>query len=228
MNWNPLESIIHHLIIKTPLLKDIGLLEGRMGILITFYELSKELNDEIYSAYAGELLDQVFTTIHNQFPVGFESGLSGIGWGIEYLIQNKFVEGDGLEICEEIDSNLMNVDPRRMNDFSFDNGLHGILHYILAHIKGCMVQERRLPFDNIYLTDLYHKINDQLAVSEDGYFISTAEHFKCFYETGVLNYTPSIAFISEKMDKNFIHDKIDTYSLGIRKGLASIILNRYT
>lgn len=227
MNWNTLESIIHHLIIKSPLLKDIGLLEGRMGILIVFYEMSKEHNNKIYSAYAGELLDQVFKDVHKQHTIGFESGLSGIGWGIEYLIQNKFVEGDSLEICEEIDSNLMNVDPRRINDFSFDSGLHGILHYILAHIKGCMVQESRLPFDNIYLTDLYHKISDQLAASKDECFLSTAKHYIRFYETGVLNYTPSIALISEKMDENFIHDKIDTYSLGIRKGIASIVLNKH-
>lgn len=85
----------------------------------------------------------------------FASGLSGIGWGVEYLIQNGFVEGEGVEICEEIDQKIMKTDPRRIVDMSLDTGFEGILHYVVYHLQGAFKQNIRLPFDERYLSDLY-------------------------------------------------------------------------
>lgn len=49
-------------------------------------------------------------------PVDFCSGLSGVGWGVEYLIQNKFVDADSDELLEDIDAKIMEWDVRRIKN----------------------------------------------------------------------------------------------------------------
>lgn len=224
MNFNQTQKITHHLMVKSPLLGDMGLFEGKMGVLIAFYELGRKYDNEVYTAYGGELLDQIFADVHKQLSIDLSSGLSGIGWGIEYLIQNKYVDGDSLEVCEEIDLMIMKTDPRRITDFSFDKGWHGILHYILAHAKGCMMQGNKMPFDQMYISDIYHIMSRQLTQSEDADFKDTAGRFIRLCETNKLNYTPSLSTVYEKMEKGWKMEEIASLPLGIRKGLAANLL----
>jgi hypothetical protein len=58
-------------------------------------------------------------------PFSLDKGLTGIGWGIEYLIQNGSVKGESVEICEEIDYRIMETDPKRITDFSLETGFEG-------------------------------------------------------------------------------------------------------
>lgn len=214
------KDIIHHLIINTPLLKDIGLLTGKMGISIAFYEMSRREENDVYSDYAGDLLDQVFDEISIATPIDFSTGLSGIGWGIEYLIQNKFIEGDSLEACEDIDNKLISIDPRRINDFSLEKGLYGILHYVLMHCKGCKVQKNRLPFDKLYFEDLYYKINTtELSNSPN----SIVAAFKNLLENNLLDYNYSITDFSKDIDHLDVND-LNGCELGINGGIASMLL----
>lgn len=39
-----------------------------------------------------------------------------------YLIQNKFIEGESVEVCEEIDNKIMETDPRRISDYTLQTG----------------------------------------------------------------------------------------------------------
>jgi len=135
------ESIIHHLMMQSSFLKDIGLFYGKMGIALFFYHYSKCIDNVVYSDYAGDLLDDILENLHNRLPDTFESGLTGIAWGIEYLIQNNFVSGNSNEICEEIDARIMQLDPRRMSPKFIEKELEGFLHYILIRTLGTVKQE---------------------------------------------------------------------------------------
>ena len=75
-------------------------------------------------------------------PLDFANGLTGIGWGVEYLIQKGFQKGVGVEICEAIDAKLMAVNLRRVHDLSLETGIEGWLHYIMAHAQGAKLQRR--------------------------------------------------------------------------------------
>ena len=98
------DQVVYHLMLQSPFTKEIGLFHGKMGITLFFYNYYRYTNNIVYSDYAGDLLDDIWENLHNRFPDTFESGLTGIAWGIEYLIQNNFVSGNGNEICEEIDA----------------------------------------------------------------------------------------------------------------------------
>ena len=65
-------------------------------------------------------MNEVFDKIHKKLPVDFGTGLAGIGWAVEYLIQNKTVEDSSLEVCEEIDHMIMKTDPRRLGDLTVE------------------------------------------------------------------------------------------------------------
>ena len=89
-------------------IQSYGLMHGKMGLVIFFYHLGKYSGKMEFSDYASELLDQILQRINPNMTIDFENGIAGIGWGIEYLIQNNFVEGDADEILEELDTLIGN------------------------------------------------------------------------------------------------------------------------
>lgn len=103
-----------------------------MGIALFFYHYSRHTGNAVYSGYADDLLDEIWDNLYNRLPDTFESGLSGIAWGIEYLILNNFVSGNGNEICEDIDAHIMRMDSRRMTSGFIEKELEGFLHYVLS------------------------------------------------------------------------------------------------
>lgn len=220
------QRIIHHLILYSSSSKNIGLLEGKMGVIILFMHLAKNTENSIYENIAEDLLDEIWEEITIKTPIDFESGLSGIGWGIEYLIQNKFVEGCSLDICEEIDNKIMSWDPKRISDHSIEYGLGGLLHYILAHIKGSIQQNNRLPFDNIYLKDLSSAINTTPKNNPDNEINQLIIQYNEFFRSKhIPNYSFNLGSFVSPIE-HFEENKLLTYPMGLKGGLGGILLTK--
>jgi hypothetical protein len=81
-----------------------GLLNGKIGIAIFFYNYARYSQNKIYENYAGELIDEIYEGIDASIPVNFENGQTGIGWAVEYLVKNGFVQADTDEVLSEIDN----------------------------------------------------------------------------------------------------------------------------
>ncbi|WP_165026674.1 lanthionine synthetase LanC family protein [Dysgonomonas sp. ZJ279] len=224
MEFNLKQRLIHHLMLNSGFCKELGLLEGKMGIAITFYLLSKETDNNTYECFAGDLLDEVLNKLNKRMPIGLKSGLSGIGWGVEYLIQNNFVEADSSDICIEINRSIMLSDIRRVSDDSFETGLQGLLHYILMHIKGCKIQKSKCPFDQTYLIELYHKIKSINNTDNEGMFCNVSTQYIEFIEKGIFEYVGEIDIAKNSLAE-FDIKKIESYPLGLSNGLSSIIIN---
>jgi hypothetical protein len=150
---NLLERIANHLIMNASFLPDLGLYHGKMGIVIFFAHYARYTGETLYDDFAGELLDEIYEEIHDKISIYFESGLCGIGWGIEYLLENDFIEGDSDDILSEIDMKIMERDLRRIKDLSFRTGLEGVSCYILKRINSSYRKKNITPFDDIYLSD---------------------------------------------------------------------------
>lgn len=212
--------ICHHLMLKADSLENIGLFSGKMGIALAFAEYGKRTKNAICARTFEELLDQVLENVHKGLPFDFGKGLAGIGWGIEYLLQNGFVEGEGVEVCEEIDNFIMRTDPRRINDNSLETGLEGLLHYVLAHIKGA---KQRLPFDDVYLNDLATALQTSEIEATNHRLRSLVDIYMNFYNNkSFINYDMNIEqfIVVEDFDSNTLIQ----YPLGLSKGLASQLL----
>ena len=218
------ERITHHLMLNAYFNPDLGLFHGQMGTVLAMSEYSKYANNEVYFDVASCLLDNIAGKMHKNMLFSFASGLSGIGWGIEYLIQYGFVEGESVKICEEIDRKIMETDPRRILDFSLDTGFEGLLHYVIYHLQGAMKQNTELPFDDRYLSDIYAICSLLKERIKNTSISILLEVFRNFYNTGnIKDYNTSVIdFVI--MESTDISNEISSYPLGLKDGLAGKLL----
>lgn len=113
-----------------------GLMQGNTGLCLFFYHLARNTNNHDYEQLADDLLDKVFENLSTSAFADFENGLSGIGWGIEYLVQNGFTEGDTDEILEEVDNKVFKtLHEENLISFELGNGLTGYLFYLINRLK---------------------------------------------------------------------------------------------
>ena len=148
------EKIINHLIFYSPYMEDIGLFYGKMGISIFFYEYGSYVGNRVFFDLGYKLLNDIWNKISIKYPFHFDTGLCGIGWGIEYLIQNDFIQGDGNEICEEIDKQIMQINLKRLEDDSVETGFKGVCLYLSSRLHGAIIKNRKMPFDVDFLQEL--------------------------------------------------------------------------
>lgn len=158
-----LRRIANYQMMHSSFCGELGLFYGKMGIAIFFFHYARYSNNIIYEDFAGELLDEIIEDIHDGMSVGFASGISGIGWGIEYLVQQKFIEGNNDEILEEIDLKILEYDLLRGVDKSLETGGVGIAYYVLQRLSS--LQNRKGIFDDLYL----HHLKQFCAQHQDSF-----------------------------------------------------------
>jgi lantibiotic modifying enzyme len=140
------QRISNTLLLNASFIGNIGLLHGKLGISICFYHLARQTGNQIYEDYAGELIDEIYEEITANTPVGFENGLAGIGYGIEYLVQNGFIEADTDEVLEEFDNRIFKeLIYNTPQDIGLLNGLVGIGAYFLKRIKDKASNDEKIP-----------------------------------------------------------------------------------
>lgn len=222
------QRVLASLMLRSSFLTDVGLFSGKMGLVLFFVHYSKYTSGTMYEDIADELMDEIWEEVTKEIPFDFQSGLCGIGWGLEYLIQKGFVEGESLEVCEELDKKIMEKDPRRITNFSLEKGMAGLLHYILAHIRGCILQGTKLPFDAVYLHDVYTAVNSipQKKLKKDpGLSALVASYKEFFTERSLPAYHISLNQFVKGM--KLTPAKIAAAPLGIHKGLAGFMFETY-
>lgn len=128
-----------------------GLFTGSMGCVLFFQHYSIYKRDSLYENLATELLDRVYNRIDLDFPIGLENGLCGIGWGIEYLIQNHLMDGNSDDILTDIDQKLMTYNLEYISDCSLSTGITGFLHYIHVRMNKMRSDDNHI-FDDNFLT----------------------------------------------------------------------------
>lgn len=144
-----------------------GLLHGNIGISIFFSHIYRHTKDAEYEVIAAKLLDVIFESINNTISNNFEDGLAGIGWGLEYLIKNKFVKGNIDETLEEVDDRIYKfLNENNHTTFELSTGLTGYLFYIISRLNGEKIKQSRTQKINTYL--LIHVINriDELVTAQ--------------------------------------------------------------
>ncbi|MCD7977613.1 MAG: hypothetical protein LUG51_10820 [Tannerellaceae bacterium] len=161
-----LKRIANRLILETCTFPELSLYHGKMGILLFFVHYARYTDNPIYEDFAGKLLDEIFEEINDGLPINFEFGLCGIGWGIEYLLQNGFMEEDSDEILHELDLKIMERDLRYIQDKSIQTGLEGISYYIHKRIHSPGRLARNTLLNRQYL-DEWKNIQKDTHIPDD-------------------------------------------------------------
>lgn len=150
-----LQRLCNELILRSSYWDSLGLQVGKMGAVLFFFHYARYTGNVLYENYAEELFDEVYNDVNKGISYGFANGLCGIGWAVEYLVKQEFIEGDTDDALEEIDRQVMVYNPTRISDYSFANGLDGIVCYVLSRLLSPRAPKAPLPFDERYRKELY-------------------------------------------------------------------------
>ena len=104
-----LQQIANTIVLNTGTVKNSGLLDGKTGIVLFLFHYAQLTGKKVYRDFATELLDKIPDDLYNTMPADFVKGLTGIGWGIRYLITGNFINADAEDVLEEIDASLKNI-----------------------------------------------------------------------------------------------------------------------
>ena len=215
------QRALHKLIVDSIGMNDIGLFDGKMGIILSLITYSRKTKHKAIEEVADFQMNQVLNNMTNISPLSFSNGLTGIGWGIEYLIQNGYVPGCGADICTEIDKKLMSCDIRRVDDLSLEHGIYGWLHYIVAHIQGANRCGKQV-FDRMYIIDLISKINEY---SENNATSEEFSNLQAMFREVLNGATDVYKFPLEEIVKTDI--KFSLNNLSLQKGLAGYLITKH-
>ena len=215
------QRAIHKLIVDSIGMSDIGLFDGKMGIILSLITYSRKTKHKAIEEVADFLMNQVLNNMTNISPLSFSNGLTSIGWGIEYLIQNGYMPGCGADICSEIDKKLMSCDIRRVGDFSLEHGIYGWLHYIVAHIQGANRCGKQV-FDRMYIIDLISKTNEY---SENNATSEEFSNLQAMFREVLNGATDVYKFPLEEIVKTDI--KFSLNNLSLSKGLAGYLITKH-
>ncbi|WP_291592641.1 glycoside hydrolase family protein [Bacteroides sp.] len=149
--YDLLQRVVNHLTVQNPVVYDLGLLNGKMGIAFFFYHYARYQKESLYEVLAGNLIEEICDNLHDNMPVTIDKGLCGIAWGICTLLEQDFLDGDADEVLNDIDHKIMERDPMRMIDLSFRTGLEGIWCYVRTRLAFAEKEQTARPFDNMYI-----------------------------------------------------------------------------
>jgi hypothetical protein len=101
-----LRQLSDTLIINAGFMDDVGLLNGKTGVALFFFHLAQATGTDVYEEYAGDLIDRICESLHQDMSVCYTDGLAGFGTGMEYMIRKRFIDADADETLEEIDNTV--------------------------------------------------------------------------------------------------------------------------
>jgi len=215
------QRLLHHMMLHSKDFPNQGLLYGRLGVALVMEQYAMNTQLKPVRILAENIIEESFEHISSDVPLDLSSGLCGIGWSIEFMLQNGFMKGNSLDICEVIDNKLMQENPNFSDNLSLERGLEGKLHYILAHIQG--TKNKGKPFSRQYLELLMTKLN--LIIESNTPTTNTMRNlinlFTKMYHSKPWSYSLDLA--------NFISYDVKNSKdlLGLREGLAGYFLTNY-
>lgn len=140
--------------------EEMGLMNGQMGRALFYYELSRTAGIMAYNDMADTLLDDIMSGAERMNDTSLESGLSGVGWGINYAIRNSFVDADE-EVLDELENYLLTEDWEFIDKGRTSTFLSPAI-YLLSKLKDIPVSA---PYDN-YLSILIETCKSHFTIKK--------------------------------------------------------------
>jgi hypothetical protein len=135
-----------------------GLYNGKAGMALALFEVGNYLKNEYIYDQAFDLFQEALLTKNSD--IGFENGLSGVGYVLLYLIENRFIDVDFEEMFGEnrakIEIGLIT------SDNMLSNGQ--LAQYFRAVYYLCMVDKKGINQKSKLLAESILKETDKLLV----------------------------------------------------------------
>lgn len=199
-----------------------GLANGKMGLCIYFYHLSRLENIPEYTEIADGLLDYIIENITKYQSVNVESGLAGVAIGLDHLIKEKFIDGDINNILEEVDDKIFKAIAFKEESLStmvIHEKIH-LLYYLYIRYKEQNCEDGEFIFGELIKTtmeSIYQNITS--AFFDEPLACSLNYHFPVF-----LYMTSRILSLNLYNDR--IHRILDEYRLKLSGNIPVSHANR--
>lgn len=117
---------------------------------ILFYEYSRYSGDALYEQFADEILESIME-LPDDLSLDLSDGLCGIGWGITYLLRERFITGEIKDVLSDIDIKIQETEI--LNDDTLKDYRKRLLNYILCirFFSGMhsIVSASQFPYTNL-------------------------------------------------------------------------------
>mgnify|MGYP006873002778 FL=1 len=111
-------------------------MEGAMREAITLFHEARHTKVPAQQAMAEQTLEKILDQCDAGLSFSYADGLCGIGVGIEYLLQEGYVDGDANEVLSHFDALLFRIiTARPAIDTSIAHGMLGIAYYLYYRLK---------------------------------------------------------------------------------------------
>lgn len=162
-------------------LKDPGLVHGKLGTTILLYFYAQYTKNKYITILADSFLEEIIQEANSISFFNIHTGLLGIGWGISFLHQQKFITGNINEILYEIDKKVIETSPNRISNLNLENGLGGIIRYVLNRLYDAKDEYKQI-FPTDFLHELYIRSKYIIERRESNNCPETYIEYILFYE----------------------------------------------
>lgn len=185
--------------------KASGLLVGHAGVCLFLYQVYRKTGLSKFEEAADLMLDNILEKQTIMSSANFRDGLAGIGWGIEYLLQNHYCEADSNNILEDVDNLIFKaVHENRIPLLTINDGLCGYLFYLNSRIKNERDKNSTTFRINCDLFKLLINKIDKIALDQLQ-LIARDTHFDLLWQFPIL-----LEALSQSLDLNLYNAKIET------------------
>ena len=153
-----LRKIANLLILNLQNIDNLGLMNGKMGVALFLYCYARHSSQPAYNDQADDLLDELFAALRLNLPHSLVNGLSGIGIGLNHLIQNRFIETDESpdELFKDVDIRLsQDLSGQLMSDMRNTFPVFSSGFYILSRIETGKRTLRKNKLISLSLTGIH-------------------------------------------------------------------------
>lgn len=139
-----------------------GLYDGLMAKCLCYYISSRATGDPRHTRQAKKLLSRVQQEIPMVEELGFGDGLAGIGWAVEWLVREGFVDANTDEVLGDIDDTIYtSVVYSKTSGLSLDSGSTGKAFYFLARLEARNSKRKR--YRTICLLECLVLLSDEMS-----------------------------------------------------------------
>lgn len=163
-----IERIALLLQLKVKEKSDAGLFSGKAGFCLLFYELYKVQKNDDASRVATALLDDVLCELPKVSSFSFASGLCGMAWMIQYLIDEGYYKADSDFMFGDLDKLVFDASQSQLAAGQYDylyQGLSGIM-YLVSRYR----TSKRKGLLRKYIVMLIHELERKGLQDEGGIF----------------------------------------------------------
>lgn len=198
VNEGIIRKIVDYILLNACSVNSSGLYNGKAGIAWALFETARFLQDEYIEEQAFELLKEAL--ISKTDDMGFENGLSGIGYVLLYLIKNDFIDADFDELFgEQLEKILTNFEKLKENPNTVLNAIK--LNYFLNVVKPYRPSYKRIDemiksifeANELYFAIQFFDFKDIHYINNKTSVLSKFEtYLKTIYDCGYADYSRAV------------------------------------